>query len=153
MRRKIDRRTFLKIGGAATGVAVGGGVAAQIASDDDALLMGVWRYVLPIPGPIWRSQLHEDPARLDFMSEQHHRVRDFVVTELPRVGEPLTPDFIGQELDLTRTQVVDLLNDLEQNMIFVFRNEEGAVTWAYPVTVDETPHHLTFSTGERLNAA
>jgi hypothetical protein len=153
MRRKIDRRTFLKIGGAATGIAVGGGVAAHIAADEDALLMGVWNYVLPIPGPIWRSQLHEDPNRLDFMSAQHHQVRDFVVTELPRLAAPITPERIARELDLPRARVVELLNDLEQHMVFLFRNEEGAVTWAYPVTVDQTPHHLTFSTGERLNAA
>jgi hypothetical protein len=153
MRRKIDRRTFLKVGGAATGVALGGGVAAKIACDDDALLMGVWRYVFPIPGPIWRSQVHGDPAQLDFMSEEHHLVRDLAVRELPRVGAPLTPEFIAKELNLSPTQVVDLLNDLEEHMTFLFRNEQGAVTWAYPVTVDETPHHLTFSTGERLNAA
>lgn len=153
MRRKIDRRTFLKIGGAATGVAVGGGVAAHIATDDDALLLGVWNYVLPIPHSIWRSQVRGDPAELDFMSEQHHRVRDFAIMELPRVGEPLTPDFIAQELNLPPAQVVDLLNDLEQHMTFLFRNEEGAVAWAYPVTVDETPHYLTSSTGERLYAA
>jgi hypothetical protein len=153
MSRKIDRRTFLKMGGAMTGVAVGGGVAAHIATDDDALLLGVWNYVLPIPGPIWRSQVHEDPARLDFMSEQHHRVREFAVMELPRVEEPLAPEFIAQELNLPPGQVVDLLNDLERHMTFLFRNEEGAVSWAYPVTVDETPHYLTFSTGERLYAA
>ena len=30
---------------------------------------------------------------------------------------------------------------------------QGAVTWAYPVTVDQTPHHLTFNTGEKIYAA
>jgi hypothetical protein len=25
--------------------------------------------------------------------------------------------------------------------------------WAYPVTVDPTPHHMSFSSGERLYAA
>jgi hypothetical protein len=153
MHRKVDRRTFLKIGGAATGVAVGGGVVAHIAADEDALLMGVWNYVFPIPRLIWKSQVHGDPAKLAFMSEQHHRVRDFAVTELPRAGKPLTPEFISRELGLPRAEVVDLLTDLEQHMTFLFRNQEGAVTWAYPVTVDETPHYLTFSTGERLHAA
>jgi hypothetical protein len=149
----MDRRTFLKIGGAASGVVIGGGVAAHLAADEDALLMGVWNYVLPIPRPIWRSQVHGDPAKLDFMSEQHHRVRDFAVVELPRAGEPLTPEFIARQLDLPRSRVVELLEDLEQHMTFLFRNPEGAVSWAYPVTVDETPHYLSFSTGERLNAA
>jgi hypothetical protein len=44
--------------------------------------------------------------------------------------------------------VVTILDELEAHLTFVFRNEAGAVTWAYPVTVDETPHHATFSTGE-----
>jgi hypothetical protein len=61
MRRKIDRRTFLKLGGAATGV-IGGGVAAKIAADEDALLLGMWRYLLPIPRPIWQSQVHGSTA-------------------------------------------------------------------------------------------
>ena len=27
------------------------------------------------------------------------------------------------------------------------------VTWAYPVTTDQTPHHVTFSSGEEVHAA
>jgi hypothetical protein len=87
------------------------------------------------------------------MSEDHHRVRNYVVAALPRVGEPLSPAFIAQALDLPQTQVVDILDELERHMTFLWRNEEGAVTWAYPVTVDRTPHHVTFSTGERIYAA
>jgi hypothetical protein len=151
--RKIDRRTFLKIAGVATaGVAVGGGIAAHVASDDDSLLLGVWRYLVPIPRLVWQSQVRGD-ADLGFMSEEHHLVRDFVVLEIPRIGEPLTPEFIAQELDLSHLQMVSILDDLEAHMTFLFRNEQGAVTWAYPVTVDETPHRVTFSSGEQINAA
>ena len=38
-------------------------------------------------------------------------------------------------------------------MTFLFRNPAGDVTWAYPVTVDQTPHQVTFSSGEKLYAA
>jgi hypothetical protein len=38
-------------------------------------------------------------------------------------------------------------------MTFLFRNEHGAVEWAYPVTAARTPHRVAFSTGERINAA
>jgi hypothetical protein len=38
-------------------------------------------------------------------------------------------------------------------MTFVCRNAQGAVVWAYPVTVEPTPHRATFSTGEELYAA
>jgi hypothetical protein len=42
---------------------------------------------------------------------------------------------------------------MDKHMTFVCRNAQGAVVWAYPVTVERTPHHVTFSTGERLYAA
>jgi hypothetical protein len=38
-------------------------------------------------------------------------------------------------------------------MTFLFRNPMGEVAWAYPVTAEPTPHHVTFSTGERTFAA
>lgn len=119
---------------------------------DDSLLLGLWRCTLPIPGAIWRKQVRGE-AQLDFMSAEHHRVRNFVVRELPAVGEPLAPEFIAQELNLPLPQVTDILDELEQHMTFLFRNEQGAVTWAYPMTVDRTPHHVTFSTGEQVYAA
>ncbi len=119
---------------------------------DSSLLLGLWRYMIPIPRAIWQNHVRGD-AQLDFMSEDHHQVRYFVVKEMPRVGTPLSPEFIAGELDLPLTQVTGILDDLEQHMTFLFRNEGGEVTWAYPVTVDHTPHHVTFSTGERVNAA
>jgi hypothetical protein len=63
------------------------------------------------------------------------------------------PDTIARDLGLHRERVVALLTDLEKHMTFLFRNRQGEVTWAYPVTVDKTPHHVTFSTGEQLYAA
>jgi hypothetical protein len=51
------------------------------------------------------------------------------------------------------TQVTDILEVLERKLFFLVRNEQGAVAWAYPVTVTPTPHKLNFSTGERLYAA
>ena len=118
----------------------------------DSLLLGVWRYLVPIPRPIWQGQVRGD-AELGFMSEEHHRVRDFSVLEIPRVGDPLTPEFIAQELSISRSRVVSILDDLEARMTFLFRNEQGAVTWAYPVTVDQTPHRVTYSSGEQIYAA
>ena len=87
------------------------------------------------------------------MSEGHHRIRNWVVTELPRVGKPLSPERIARELRLPLDQVVGILDDLEKHMTFLFRDEQGAVEWAYPVTVAQTPHRVIFSSGERVNAA
>ena len=123
----------------------------------DRLLLGIRRYLLPIPSRIWRRQVAQSSAgnadRLGFMSEQHHQVRDFVVQELPRAGRPLTPECIAQALALPLDRVQVILDELEKHMTFLFRNPAGEVVWAYPVTVDTTPHRVTFNTGEQVYAA
>jgi hypothetical protein len=48
--------------------------------------------------------------------------------------------------------VIALL-DAWENAAFLFRNDQGAVVWAYPVTADKTPHHMILSTGEQVYAA
>ena len=95
----------------------------------------------------------EPQSRLNFMTHDHHRIRDFVVLELPQKGEPIKPEYIANTLDLPGDRVVEILDDLEKHMTFLFRNAEGAVAWAYPVTVERTPHHVTFSSGEQIYAA
>ena len=87
------------------------------------------------------------------MSVDHHRVRDFVVLEIARRGEPLSPLLIASELNLPVEQVGTIIEELEKGMTFIFRNEEGAVAWAYPVTADPTPHRVFFSSGEQIYAA
>jgi hypothetical protein len=118
----------------------------------DRLLLGLGRFLIPIPPLLWRRVIEagarKSRARLGFMSADHHRVRDFAVTELPRRGAPLPPEVIAGALGLDATRVESVLDDLERHLTFLFRSRGNAVTWAYPVTVDETPHHARFSTGE-----
>ena len=121
------------------------------------LLLGLGRMMLPIPRSIWQRQVAKGEqgghSRLSFMTEEHHRVRDFAVIELPRAGVPLSPELIAERLHLSVERVNVILDELEKHMTFIFRNERGAVAWAYPVTVDRTPHRITFSTGEQVYAA
>ena len=123
----------------------------------DKLLMGVGRAMVPVPGMVWKDHVakgaQDTVAKLGFMSDEHHRVRDFAVRELPRVGKRLPPELIAQELDLPISQVIELLDDLEENMTFLYRGDGRSVTWAYPVTVDRTPHQVTLNTGEEVYAA
>jgi len=118
----------------------------------DSLLLGLGSYMIPIPRMIWervvKGEARKTRERLSFMSKDHHRVRDFAVLELPRTGAPLAPEAIAKALDLDVPRVVSILEELEEHLTFVFRGDQRAVTWAYPVTVDETPHHAAFSTGE-----
>jgi hypothetical protein len=124
---------------------------------DKNVLLGLWRYMLPLPGRICQAGVDRNAVKtgggLDFMTPDHHRVRNFAVAELPRAGGPLSPDTIACKLDLPLDAVVAILDDLEKSLTFLFRNEQGEVTWAYPMTVAHTPHHLTFSSGEQVNAA
>lgn len=124
---------------------------------DDNLLLGWARHMLAIPRRMWQSQVAGNARRtgdrLAFMTPEHRAVHHFVVRELPRRGEPMSPDLIATALNLPAARVDTMLADLEKHMTFVFRNVQGAVVWAYPVTVEPTPHRLTFSTGECVYAA
>ncbi len=123
----------------------------------EKLWMGVGRFMVPLPSFIWKRQVRGNARaigkRLGFMSEEHHLVREFAVRELPRVGGPMSPELIADDLGLPRQQVAGILDDLEKNLTFLCRNDAGAVEWAYPVTAHETPHQITFRSGERLYSA
>ncbi len=91
---------------------------------------------------------------LAFMTTAHRAVRNFVVRELPRNGgKPLAPAQIASSLRLDSQSVTGLLEDLESHLLFLVRNAQGEVSWAFPVTTDPTPHRLRFSTGERIFGA
>ncbi len=125
----------------------------------DRIMLGLWKYMLGVPTCIMdmKKQLNKAKLRYEasmgFMTADHRRVHLFSVAELPRVGKPLPLEFIAEKTNLPLDRVVPILADLEEHMTFLVRNKNGEVTWAYPVTVDKTPHHLTFSTGEQIYAA
>jgi hypothetical protein len=122
-----------------------------------SILLGLGRFLLRIPRPIW----HQEVARsaraaeksLAFMTADHHKIRDFVVQELPRFAKPIPPETIAQSLNMEPEQVITILDELEKKLTFLYRNEDGDVEWAYPVTAAQTPHRVVFSTGEQIYAA
>lgn len=109
------------------------------------------------PGKQWEEGLAAAPARisdrLNFMSNDHHLVRYHVVRELPRLGRPMRPSEIAHALRLPVPRTEQILAELEERLFFLVRDQGGNVSWAFLVTVDNTAHHLLFSTGERLDAA
>jgi len=121
------------------------------------LKLGLWRYIINVPPSLWEKQISKAKRKLqteyDFLSKEHHSVHHFVVRELPYVGKPLSPELIADKLGIPMDRVRTILDDLEKGMTFLFRNNNGEVVWAYPVTVDKTPHHISFNTGEELYAA
>jgi hypothetical protein len=125
----------------------------------DRIMLGLWKYILSVPSFLldMKKQIAREKMRYEaamgFMTDDHRSVHHFVVRELPFAGKPLSPEFIARKLDLPHDRVVSVLDDLEKHMTFLFKNKQGDVTWAYPVTIDKTPHHLTFSSGEQVYAA
>ena len=123
----------------------------------EKVLLGRGNKLVEIPQHIWERHLEEAPAhsqrRMAFMGEDHHRVRNFLVRYLPMVGTAISPSLISTELNLPVDDVVSILAELEANLTFLYRDESGSVSWAYPVTVDKTPHKVTFSSGEQIYAA
>ena len=121
------------------------------------ILSSAGNQLTKIPREIWEQHVDQTskdiPKVLGFMTEAHHLIRYFVVRELPRIGKPIAPERISEELDIPLSRTIEILDDLEKNLFFLVRNEQGEISWAFPVTVDKTPHRLIFSTGERLNAA
>ena len=124
---------------------------------NESVLLGRGHEITEMPRATWEGHLAGAPEkckeRFHFMSEDHHRVRDFVVEELARRGVPLLPASIADSLELPAPRVATILDELEANLFFLVRDDAGAVSWAFPVPADETPHRLVFSTGERLHGA
>ena len=121
------------------------------------ILIADGRSFTGLPRAEWDEQLRHvsegSDNRLDFMTDDHHRVRYFAVRELALRGHPLRPEDFAEGLGLLQVEVAEILQELERQLFFLVRNDAGAVSWAFPVTVDRTPHKLTFSTGERLHGA
>jgi hypothetical protein len=121
------------------------------------ILLGRGREMLDLPQATWKKYLAQalqhSRSRLNFMTDAHHQIRYFVVKEMVVRQKPIEPEFISEKLNIPLERVNTLLEDLERKLFFLVRNEQGAVAWAYPVTVEVTPHKLSFSTGERLYGA
>ena len=124
---------------------------------EDKILLGQGQTIIEIREATWKSHLAQGPqhsqSRLSFMTEAHHQIRYFVVKELATTQKPIEPEFISEKLDMPLDQVESILEELERKLFFLVRNEQGAVAWAYPVTVEITPHTLNFSSGECLYGA
>lgn len=123
----------------------------------DKILLGIWKYMIGIPPGMMKKKLPRRKkafeSHLGFMTEELRQVHHFAVRELPYAGRPLPPAYIAERLSMPLERVVSHLEELERRMTFLFRNPEGEVAWAYPVTAEKTPHRITFDTGEKLYAA
>lgn len=124
---------------------------------EEKILLGRDQKILEIPQATWKQHLTQisqhSQSRLSFMTAAHHQIRYFIVKEMAYDQKPIEPEFISEKLNIPIERVKPILEELERKLFFLVRNEQGAVTWAYPVTVEVTPHRIDFSSGQRLYGA
>jgi hypothetical protein len=113
---------------------------------DDTVLIGRGTRTLEMPADQWKSHVaaatERISSRLGFMSEEHHLVRRFVVTQIAQRVMPVTEAQMSSQLKLSRYRVHQIVVELESRLFFLARNPEGAVSWAYPFTADQSPHTI-----------
>jgi hypothetical protein len=123
----------------------------------DNIYLGMGSLFIPIPSFIWRRLVaktaNDAEGNLNFMSADHHKVRDFVVTQIPQIDGPISTATIAENLDMRVEDAKRIIDELERGMTFLYRSRPEGVTWAYPVTVDSTPHRVTFNSGVQTFAA
>ncbi len=121
------------------------------------LMAGIWRYIIGVPPFLWEKPIEQAVIKAkrssEFMSPEHRLVHHFVVREMPRLGRPIPAELVAEKLALPTRRVSKIIDDLEKRLTFLCANSDGEVIWAYPVTVEKTPHAITFHTEERLYAA
>ncbi len=124
---------------------------------EEKILLGRDQKMVEIPQATWKQDLTHIPqhiqSRLSFMTNTHHQIRYFVVKEMANTQKPIEPEFISEKLNMPLELVKLILEELEKKLFFLVMNDQGAVAWAYPVTVEPTPHKMDFSSGERLYGA
>jgi len=123
----------------------------------DSMRLGLGPLLVPVPGPLWKRGVEKQARAFQGifarLSEDQRRVRAFVVAEIPRRGRAVEAEHVARELALPLERVQRILAELEERLLFLFRDRQGAVEWAYPVTAAATPHRLRFDGGEEIFAA
>ncbi len=123
----------------------------------NSLRLKIGRYFLPLPAALWRRLIERAADRIRTagrrLGSEHRAVQHYAVREIARFPEPLPPAAIAAGTGIAEADVVAILAELEKRMTYLWRDPQGRVTWAYPVTAESTPHHMAFTSGERLDAA
>jgi hypothetical protein len=116
-------------------------------------LMGIGKRVIPVPLWIFKAVFLPVMKIMKMVfpiifSEDHYKVRDFLITELIRLQKPVSPEHIAEKLNMPRDRVEEILKKIAARQIWSVRNAQGNVTWTYPITVEETKFKISFNTGQ-----
>ena len=126
-------------------------------NQDRKMLMGIGRFMIPIPQVISNRRLEKGAsgarAKAELLSEEERQVHYFVVKKMAVAKEPITAELVSEELGIEVNRVEEIIDKLEGMKTFLYRSDSKGITWAYPLSLDNTGHEISVSTGERFFAA
>ena len=121
------------------------------------MLMGIGKFMIPIPRVISSKGLEKGVSRArakaDLLSPEERTIHHFIVNRMTKTKIPLTAEQVGKELDLPVDRVEATIDKLEVLKTFIYRSDGKGINWAYPLSLENTGHKITASTGERFFAA
>jgi len=124
---------------------------------EEHILFGRDRDLMEIPSKGWKHFIDDAPERSkEFHPDitlEHLQVRNYAIETLALTGEALQPSTIERAFNKSKKRVEKILDDLQRNLVFIARDNQGAVTWAHPVTVEPTPHRLHLPGGKAFFAS
>ena len=97
------------------------------------VLTGEGHRFTEIPRATWEQHVAQAPQdiskRLSFMTKTHHLIRYFVVRKLPRIGKPISPELISEELNmsLSKTEQVKGLYLTMDQAVYSIPISQGAL--------------------------
>ena len=122
-----------------------------------SVLFGFRKTMVPVPALIVNREMDKMVRRIKMkvsgFTAEKRKVHHFIVRELPGRGGPISINDVAHELGMPLRRVEVLIDELENDKTFLYRRNSTGINWAYPVTVEATPHKISFSTGECVNAA
>ncbi len=121
------------------------------------MYMGIWRFMLPLPMAISAKGVKRSVSgaetKADLLSKEERKVHHFIVKQMAIAKEPITTEFIGEKLNISLNRGKDIVEKLEAMKTFCYRSDSQGINWAYPLSLENTGHKMTVSTGEQFFAA
>ncbi len=119
--------------------------------------ISIGRYLLPVPSALVRSMTRREADRWARkrakLTPLQRKLHAMIVRDLPGAGAALAAATVAERAEETLDDVEQAFARLHSALGFIALDDTGAVKWAYPVTLANTPHHLAFESGERMSAA
>jgi len=124
---------------------------------DRKMYMGVGRFMIPIPQVISNRGLEKGVSgakeKSGLLSEEERKVHHFVVKKMGVAKEPITAELVSEKLGMPISKVEKIISKLEGLKTFLYRSDGTGINWAYPLSLENTGHRMTVSTGEEFSAA